>query len=322
MRNPARVWFVVLCLLPAIAFAAGTDRIWDTQSVDAEGNPTHPKAGAFPDPENMAVVEGIALNASAELLDPDTMWQVYVQGEGDDHGGIAAWAGVWFSPEWPPPYPNVQPGDRVRVTGYLGGHAGKANFGSRHSADPDMQFTVEVLGHPGLRRAIVIPSIADCVGFDMTRETGGERYQAQWCRLRSVHVKSGDWATSSDTLMITDDSGAELNLYLSAMSDFGELPPGGPFNVTGIFDQEDLEAPFTGTYRLWVKSLSDIDTWSHMDVSGDGCVNVADLLIVRNNLGRSGSACDPAIDTNGDGVINVADLLGVRNRLGKGNACP
>ena len=51
------------------------------------------------------------------------------------------------------------------------------------------------------------------------------------------------------------------------------------------------------------------------DVNADGCINVADLLIVRNNLGESGPG--PA-DANGDGICNVADLLIVRNRLGQG----
>jgi hypothetical protein len=48
-------------------------------------------------------------------------------------------------------------------------------------------------------------------------------------------------------------------------------------------------------------------------------VNVVDLLIVRNNLGKSGSAIHPpAADQDGDGVCNVVDLLLVRNRLGVG----
>jgi hypothetical protein len=55
------------------------------------------------------------------------------------------------------------------------------------------------------------------------------------------------------------------------------------------------------------------------DVSGDDCVNVIDLLTVRNNLGKAGSLIfPPAADVDGDGICNVADLLIVRNRLGNG----
>ena len=63
------------------------------------------------------------------------------------------------------------------------------------------------------------------------------------------------------------------------------------------------------------------------DVTGDGCVNVADLLIVRNNLGNTGSGivppgADVAPPEAPDGTVNVADLLFVRNRLGEGPGCP
>jgi WD40 repeat protein len=54
------------------------------------------------------------------------------------------------------------------------------------------------------------------------------------------------------------------------------------------------------------------------DVNGDDCVNVTDLLTVRNCLGKSGSL--PA-DVNEDGIVNVTDLLLVRNSLGKGSRC-
>jgi hypothetical protein len=44
-------------------------------------------------------------------------------------------------------------------------------------------------------------------------------------------------------------------------------------------------------------------------------VNVVDLLIVRNNLGRPSPA---GADANSDGICNVVDLLLVRNMLGQG----
>jgi hypothetical protein len=58
------------------------------------------------------------------------------------------------------------------------------------------------------------------------------------------------------------------------------------------------------------------------DTNTDHCVNVVDLLTVRNNLGNSGAAITPAeADVDGDGTVNVVDLLMVRNRLGKGSRC-
>ena len=54
------------------------------------------------------------------------------------------------------------------------------------------------------------------------------------------------------------------------------------------------------------------------DATGDGKVNVLDLLAVRNALGES-PAQYPRADVNGDGKINVLDLLAVRNGLGDDN---
>lgn len=48
------------------------------------------------------------------------------------------------------------------------------------------------------------------------------------------------------------------------------------------------------------------------DVNGDGCVNILDLLAVRNSLhGSPGRE-----DVDGDGAVNVLDLLSVRNAAG------
>jgi hypothetical protein len=58
------------------------------------------------------------------------------------------------------------------------------------------------------------------------------------------------------------------------------------------------------------------------DISGDDCVNVTDLLMVRNQLGKCGSQIAPPwVDVNGDGCVNVTDLLIVRNTLSKGSGC-
>ena len=326
MREALRNAVILIALW--VAFGLGTciggelDSIWALQEPGPDGNGIHPKADAAPFPENLVVVEGVALNASSELLDPDVMWQLYVQGLAGDNGGIAAWHGIWFATEWPP-FPDVQPGDQVRLTGYVINHRGKVNMNTRHSEDPDLQFQVEVVGHVGMPGPIRIADIASCVGFDRTRETGGERYQAQWCIIKNVSVASGEWTPANDDLMITDDSGAQLNLYLSGMGDFaGTTAPEGKFNVTGIFDQEDPDAPFTGNYRLWIKSMADIEQWSQADVDDDGCVNVIDLLGIRSNLGNTGSAINPlGADVNGDGKVNVMDLLGVRSALGQGRSC-
>ena len=57
------------------------------------------------------------------------------------------------------------------------------------------------------------------------------------------------------------------------------------------------------------------------DVSGDGQVNVSDLVLVSRNLG-SRSPSTPRADVNGDGQVNVSDLVLVSRNLGKtGDPC-
>ena len=51
----------------------------------------------------------------------------------------------------------------------------------------------------------------------------------------------------------------------------------------------------------------------------DGRVNVLDLILVRNCLGRDPASSIEArkADVNADGAVNVEDLLIVRGRLGR-----
>ena len=60
--------------------------------------------------------------------------------------------------------------------------------------------------------------------------------------------------------------------------------------------------------------LSDLDgeiylkrTTDKHDVNGDGIVNILDLVIVANALGKD------APDLNGDGLVNILDLVLVAN---------
>ena len=55
------------------------------------------------------------------------------------------------------------------------------------------------------------------------------------------------------------------------------------------------------------------------DVNGDGTVNIADLVLVASNLGKTGQN---AADVNGDGVVNIADLVLVAGALGSTATAP
>ena len=59
------------------------------------------------------------------------------------------------------------------------------------------------------------------------------------------------------------------------------------------------------------------------DVDDDGCINIVDLIFVRNKL-NADPASDgaEACDINNDGQINIVDLIWVRNKLNEGCSQP
>jgi len=65
-----------------------------------------------------------------------------------------------------------------------------------------------------------------------------------------------------------------------------------------------------GVFLGWALEIR--SSWLAEDVNGDGCVNVLDLIAIRNALGSSAAQ----EDVNGDGAVNVLDLIKARNKLG------
>ena len=186
------------------------------------------------------ILEGILLHNPAEMLDPtpdDTVtdlynvsgqWQIFFQGEGDDHAGTAVWMGQlynnlpWVASDGG--YTNEEfaaelarlnaaqfsPGDRIRVTGYYLSYSGKTNVNEQHSNDPDHDFTIEVVERGvGLPRPEVVTldelkDENDEFIFDPTRQTGGERYQARLIKIENVFfADADDWGPHGE-LVITD----------------------------------------------------------------------------------------------------------------------
>ena len=63
--------------------------------------------------------------------------------------------------------------------------------------------------------------------------------------------------------------------------------------------------------EIYLKSESGLETPPTVDVNGDGTINVLDLVVVANGIGKD------APDVNGDGTVNVLDLVIVANALGQ-----
>lgn len=256
--------FATVVLCPAQTWAL--DSIWSLNTVDALGNGTHPNLSQAVE---RVAFRGVALNTSTDYLPAAPVWQVYVQGIDGATGGIALFEGFFPGHQAATLHAlNVEAGDIVDVTGFLGFHNGKTNVNTRHAAVPLFEVVI-VQKAAGLPEPTVIPSIADCnffdssdliPGVDQYRRTGGERYQGTWCKLEGVQFVSGTWA-NGQTVTITDDSGENLAMLLSGVGDFtGNPAPQGRFDVVGLFDQEDAngDGDFHDGYRLWIKNQSAI----------------------------------------------------------------
>ncbi len=327
VRNLPALLAVVLFLVAPLE----AETHWDLQAVEADGVPIHPKVGAEPESANLVVLEGIALNNPEEMLDPASQWQVFVQGEGGDLGGTSVWAGAFYqSSVWQDELGRLnasgfREGDRVRVTGYAMAVGGKANINERHSAAPEMDFTVELLEAGLGLPAPELTTVAELNDFDPTRLTGGERYQNR--RIRLEHVSLGNGATAwgaNTTLMIVDpdDSSETVPLKL-CNADFGSRLPATWFNVVGLGNQEPQFAggpPVPGTgltdgYEVWVTRADGIEVPG--DCNLDGRVDGGDLAIMATHWNDTGADWIFG-DFTGEGAVDDADLALMASNWGYG----
>ena len=254
-------------VLAVLVLASGVyaENIWDLHAVNADGTGSHAKVGAdYNNPDNKVTIQGIALNAPDEILEvsgSSGMYQIYVQAESPDQGGMAVFSGNWWWGAAWCPYPlDIEAGDRIQVVGFIEDHNGKVNLNDRHSPDPKLTFQVTTLQEDaGMPTPIVIPSVADCNYFDETRSGGGEFYQCRWAKLNNLHIESGEWGAGEE-IIASDISGATITILLSAKGDFDLFnAPLVSFSVTGIFDQEDEDSPFHDHYRIWIKNQEDVE---------------------------------------------------------------
>ncbi len=262
-----------------------TGSLWATthtefQAVNAAGESTYTAS-------ERVTLEGIVLNSPADMLDPTpddgvtelyniaAEWQIFFQGESDDHAGTAVWMGQmynnlpWVSPDGG--YSNEQwvveltrlnaaqfgVGDRIRVTGYFLSYKGKTNINEQHSNNPDHDFTIELLEKGvGLPKPelVTLDDLKDdqdnCI-FDPARLVGGEAYQARLIKIEGVSVMDPNGWGPYGELTITDGVktlpvklGRGTGIYAGSYN-LNEV-----IDVIGILDQ-DSTALVDG-YRLYV----------------------------------------------------------------------
>ena len=286
------------------------------QAVDGSGEQTY-------NATDKVVLEGILLHNPADMLDPtpeDTItetfnlggtWQIFFQGEEDDHAGTAVWLGQlynnlpWVAPDGG--YSNEEfiaelsrlnaaqfsPGDRIRVTGYYLSYKGKLNINEQHNNNSDHDFSIELVERGvGLPRPEVVlldelKNGDDDFIFDPNRQRGGEYYQARLVKIEDVYFMDvNDWGPHGE-LVITDG----IKTFPVKLGRGNGIYAGSknltePFDIIGIMDQESSD--LTSGYRLYV-----------MNYDGNGSVLAS----------REHRLADMPGDINLDGVVDLVDLI-------------
>jgi len=321
--NVAKVLFFLVGLLFVLSGFAYADTHQEVQSVDEDGYGTHPDLLT----SNKVAIEGIILNRPDFMLDATPnqyatsieampKWQIYIQGEGDDHAATAVWMGqcydlvygfgTYTNQEWldelyrlshdPCTGYEFAPGDRVRVTGLLKFYAGKTNINERHQTDPNYNLTIELV-EPGVGlpqpEVITLDDVKDNNDdfiFDPNRLTGCEYYQGRLVKINNVSfVDANSWGTEADLTITDGQKTFPVRLGIGWGIRPGSNNLSEPFDVVGIFDQEAIGWPpdCTRGYRIWV-----------LNYDGNGQV-LTDRAYGRYNL--------PG-EINKDGKVDMFDL--------------
>jgi len=254
---------------------------WELQAVDEYGIGTY-------DDTDKVIVAGIVLNNPEEILHPTPatgymggQWQIYIHGEGGDHGGTAVYLGQYYAKVGgqsgsytdeellaelcrinhdPCTGYTFAAGDRVRVTGWYKFYKGKINVNEQHETLPAFDFEVELLEpavglpQPELISLDMVKDGNDQYIFDQTRLTGCEYYQARLVRINDVNiVDPNNWAPDG-TVTVMDNAGRTFPVKLGIGDGFTRYDcPTGQIDVIAIFDQESYSYTVcTDGYRLWV----------------------------------------------------------------------
>ena len=280
--------FIISVLFPGLFFigTVKADAIvtevthWDLQAVNSDGVGTY-------EASNKVTITGIVLNNPEEMLNhaPGTVgmggqWQIYIQGEGEDHAGTAVFMGQNYSiaggsgnytdEEWLCELYRINydtntnymftAGDRLRVTGWYKFYKGKLNINEKHQVEPMFDFDIELLKpavglpKPDIITLDMVKGESDEYIFDETRLTGCEYYQARLVRVDNVSIIDPENWASDGTVTIMDDTGRTFPVKLGIGDGFANYPcPMGQIDVIAIFDQEASGySVCKDGYRLWV----------------------------------------------------------------------
>lgn len=254
---------------------------WELQAVDEDGVGTY-------DATDKVIITGIVLNNPEEILNPTPgtgymggQWQIYIQGEGNDHAGTAVYMGQYYAKVGgqsgsytdeqllfelcrinhdPNTGYTFAAGDRVRVTGWYKFYKGKINVNEKHEADPMFDFEVELvepavgLPAPEVITLDLVKDVNDEYIFDSSRLTGCEYYQARLVRINDVNIIDPENWGPDNTVTVTDANGLTFPVKLGIGDGVTRYAcPMGQIDVIAIFDQESSGYTVCKDgYRLWM----------------------------------------------------------------------
>jgi hypothetical protein len=285
-----RIMVLVAAMLLFFTAAVRGDTVaevthWQLQAVNADGVGTYNPY----DNTDKVIITGIVLNNPEEMLDPTPstvgiggQWQIYIQGEGDDHAGTAVFLAQNYSVAGgsgnytdeqllfelclvnhdPNTGYTFAAGDRVKVTGWYKFYKGKLNVNEKHQTDPFYDLDIELvtpavgLPQPELITLDMVKDVSDQYIFDQTRLTGCEYYQARLVRINDVNIINPENWGPDNTVTITDANGLTFPVKLGIGDGIARYAcPTGQIDVIAIFDQESSTSGPTSNrdgYRLWV----------------------------------------------------------------------
>ena len=230
--------FILLAFLTAAGVSWGDATVAEVthrqfQAVNGAGEQTYTAT-------QTVTLEGIVLHNPADMLNPtpdDTItqmynmgaeWQLFFQGEGDDHAGTAVYMSQLYSNlPWIMPgggYSNAKfiaeltrinaagftVGDRIRVTGWFLSYKGKYNINEQHNNNPDHDFTIELVARgvgvpkPEVVSLDELKTDQDQFVFDPTRLVGGEYHQGRLIKIEDVNVVDAKVWGPNATLTVTN----------------------------------------------------------------------------------------------------------------------
>ena len=147
---------------------------------------------------------------------------------------------------------------------------------------------------------LAAPSAAQSVEPTLTRVAPNSDMVSGGANVQIIGENFQDGAT------VTIGGTAASNVIFVSPTELSvEVPPGAAGSVDIVVTNPDGKSD----------TLADGFTYTPLpyDVTGDGVVNILDLVRVASQFGQAGAGLSG--DVNGDGMVNILDLVAVANRF-------